>query len=86
VKKIEREAIDAIDRVLSIPFPASGAQSTTVRGLANYARDMRQCVPLAQRIVWALRHGSDYRGELRERINDANLAVDECLERIRSES
>jgi len=84
--KLEREAIDAIDRVLSIPFPSSGSQSTTVRGLAGYARDMRQCVPLAQRIIWTLRRGPGWPGELRERIDDANRAVDECLERIRSES
>ena len=85
MKKIERQAIDAIDRVLSIPFPASGAQSTTVRGLASYARDMRQCVPMAQAIIWALR-GHGFPGELREAIDDANRAVDECLERIRSEA
>ena len=85
MRKIEREAIDAIDRVLSIPFPACGAQSTTVSGLATYAQDMRQCVPSAQAIIWTLR-GHGFPGELREAIDDANRAVDECLERIRHEA
>ena len=86
MRKIEREAIDAIDRVLSIPFPASGLHSASIRGLANYARDMRKCVPIARAIIWTLRQGEESPGELREDIDAANRAVDECLERIRHEA
>ena len=86
MKKQHREIIDTLDRIISIPLPASGAQSTTVRGLAAYAADMRELVPRAQRLIWILRQGENVGGEARYAIDAANRAVDERLALIQKES
>jgi len=82
MKKQHREIIDTIDRILKIPLPASGTQSTTVRGLASYVADMRELVPRGQRLIWILRQGEAYRGETQDVLDETNRAIDQRLRLI----
>ena len=82
VRKQQRDIIDTIDRILKIPLPASGAQSTTVAGLASYAADMRELVPRGQQLIWILRQGETYPGEARDLLDETNQAIDRRLQMI----
>ena len=74
----ERDLIDAIDRVLEIPFPGGrGIQSASVRGLTAYVQDMRIAVPLARQAIILLRQGGSHREVLRE----LNRALNEIKNR-----
>ena len=76
------DLIDAIDRVLSVPLPASGTQSATVRGIAAYAADMRSVIPLARQAVMVLRQGASYPGHRRELLDELHRAVDAIMDRV----
>ncbi len=67
MKKWERRAIDLIDRVLRIPLPASGTQSTSIKGMGDYTREMRLATPLAIDLICILRQGEVTEGQYEEK-------------------
>lgn len=72
MNKKERHAISRVYNALSsIAFPASGTQSVTVRGLAEFSRDMRVILPKAMNVLVTV-CGESYPGELNDDV--ANLA------------
>ncbi len=77
MKQRERDIIDAIDRVLRIPLPASGTQSTTVRGLSMYAHEMRQATGLACALIVVLRQGEPYEGYCRDILRELHQLLDD---------
>jgi hypothetical protein len=78
----EREIIDTVDRILKIPLPATGSQTTSIKGLASYAADMRELTPYATRLISIIRQGETWKGETREVLDEANQAIDDRLKML----
>jgi hypothetical protein len=83
--KAEREALEQIERVICIPLPASGIQSASIRGMAQYAHEMRSATHWAWQLLCVMRDGPAYPGHLRDAITCLRDTLDD-LERIRDGS
>ena len=82
INKNEREIIDTLDKIISTPLPAGGGtQSASIRGVASYAREMRQLVPLAVHLIAVMRQGEAYDGERAFLLRQA----DELMQRFHDE-
>lgn len=77
MKKIQREALEMAYDALGIPFPASGTQTTTIRGLAEFAADCRRILPKVRRLLLLVGTGEMYPGELRSEIDSLDKETSE---------
>ena len=60
----ERKVLVVISEAIGCPLPGSGAQTSTVGGMAEYVADMRRVVPAVRRVITTLGGGESYPGEL----------------------
>ena len=66
MKKKERKILERIYKCLQIPKFASISSSTTIHGLASYARDCAAVLPKIQEIIYSLGCGESWDGEIED--------------------
>ena len=65
IKKLER-----IYHCLSIPGPAAGTQSASIKGFVSYSKDAKFAIGLTRKILYSIGGAEDYEGETEKLIED----------------